>query len=296
MNKVFLIILIIIVLNVPGTKGICQEFSPDLNPLDVISFKDIQYKSAIGSNPDKVSLDIYTPVHLSDTGAPVMIYIHGGIWIQGDKGNYDWKARYFIENGWIFVSANYRLVPEISFPSNAEDVGDAVAWVFQNIRQYGGDPDRIFVMGYSSGAHLTALITTDGSYLGKHNLDLGIIKGTVLLESSYYDIFNRIIREPYNKELFYMIFGEDPIVWYKASPFRHVVPNKNIPPSLMVYTELDNRHHWQAAEFSEYLNQNGYFSQTYFAADVDHVELNVNLGKPEDKTIHIIMKFLEEIL
>lgn len=274
--------------------GFAEDIIPVAEPGEVTIYKDIQYKFVSESKPDQTSLDIYQPMGVVD--APVLVYIHGGIWIQGDKGNYDWKTHYFVERGWVVVSANYRLAPDITFPANAEDVGDAIAWVYQNIDKYGGDPNRIFIIGYSSGAHLVALVATDESYLNKFNLKLDIIKGIVLLESSYYDIFRRVVKQPYNKDLHNMIFGENPILWYKASPFRYVFPNKNIPPSLLVYTELNNRHQWQAIDFSEILNQNGYFSQTYFAADVDHVELNVQLGMPEDKTINVIMPFLEKYL
>ena len=103
-------------------------------------------------------LDIYHPKKTKD--APVMVYIHGGGWRRGDKDRVGEKAVFFNSKGWVFISANYRLLPEGRHPNNVDDVAKAIAWTHDNIKKYGGDPEEIFIMGHSAGAHLAALVVT----------------------------------------------------------------------------------------------------------------------------------------
>jgi len=271
-----------------------EEKSKNNLPEQVSAYKDISYASIEGFEQNLTSLDIYKPDN--QTNLPVLLFLHGGFWIQGDKGNYDYKTKAFIRENWMYISANYRLAPEGAFPSNAEDVANAIAWVYENISDYGGNPNKIFLMGFSAGAHLAALVSTNEKYLLQHNLGLDIIKAVVLLETAYYDIPRRVMTEPYEKMLHFMAFGEDIIDWYKASPIHHIEPSRYIPPSLIIHTETSERHHWQAVRLAEKLNKNGYIAQTYHADNLNHTELTTELGKPGDKTIKRIFDFLNQYL
>lgn len=115
-----------------------------------------QYLSNIpyGNDDDKQMLDIAVP---QGKGAfPVLVYIHGGGWLGGDKCHYARICRQFAEAGVLVFNINYRLVPEFRFPIQLQDTASAVAWVYRNARKYGGDPERIFVAGDSAGAHLAS--------------------------------------------------------------------------------------------------------------------------------------------
>jgi len=181
-------------------------------------------------------------------------------------------------------------------PVHAKDVAKAIAWIYYNISDFNGDPQNIFLMGYSAGAHLAALIATNESYLEEEGIGLGILKGIILLESAYYDIPKRVTSEPYNRTTHQMVFGNDPELWYDASPINYIAKNKKIPPFLIVHTELNERHHYQALALKNTLQNSDIYTQIYYAKDNDHMSLNNDLGKPEDNTTRIIIQFLNKIL
>ncbi len=106
----------------------------------------------------RARLDIYRPRDRDLSGAPVLIQIHGGGWTIGTKEQQGLiLMNRMAQQGWICVSANYRLAPKHSFPTQIVDVKRAIAWVHENIAQYGGDPSYVAITGGSAGGHLAAL-------------------------------------------------------------------------------------------------------------------------------------------
>ena len=93
-------------------------------------------------------LDIYTPETPADEKLPVMFWIHGGGWQQGDKNDVGLKPKVLVDRGFIFVSTNYRLLPEANMDELIGDVASSFGWVHRNIAKHGGDPNRIFVGGH----------------------------------------------------------------------------------------------------------------------------------------------------
>ena len=110
---------------------------------------DISY---VKSDHKRHVLDIYTPENPSVDSLPVMFWIHGGGWQVGDKSDVALKPKAFTERGFVFVSTNYRLLPEVKMEELIGDVAQSLGWVHKNIKDYGGDPTRIFVGGHSAGA------------------------------------------------------------------------------------------------------------------------------------------------
>ena len=91
--------------------------------------------------------------------APVMVYIHGGAWIIGDKREQGKPMMYeLVARGWVCVAINYRLSPKATWPDHIVDAKRAVAWVKEHIAEYGGDPSFVAVSGGSAGGHLCALL------------------------------------------------------------------------------------------------------------------------------------------
>src|SRR4051812_2595987 len=115
--------------------------------------RDIPY--ALPKN-ERQLLDVYSPPDKSN--APVVVWVHGGGWMQGSKKEVDHKPAAFVEKGFVFVPMNYRFVPVVAMDAIVRDVAKSVGWVHANIRRYGGDPTRIFLMGHSAGAQLAALL------------------------------------------------------------------------------------------------------------------------------------------
>jgi hypothetical protein len=143
-------------------------------------------------SPNKHILDIYQPKNSENT--PVLIFIHGGAWKQGDKNMYmelgNTFAGYY---NLTTVLINYRLsAPPYNavHPTHIYDVAKAFHWVYDNIADYGGDPDKIYIFGQSAGAHLSTLLATDDRYISdREGLSLNLIKANVSM-SGLYDLYD----------------------------------------------------------------------------------------------------------
>src|SRR5262249_38485445 len=122
-------------------------------------------------------LDVYSPAHAKNL--PVVFWIHGGGWQTGDKTSVQIKPQAFMDKGFVFVSTNYRLLPQVVMGTIVRDIAASIHWVSDHIAEHGGDPKRLFIMGHSAGAQLAALVCTDDRYLKAEGLSLSIIKGCV---------------------------------------------------------------------------------------------------------------------
>jgi acetyl esterase/lipase len=120
-----------------------------------------------------------------DHGAPVLVFVHGGGFVGGDKNvpgspAYDHIGAWAVRNGWVGVTITYRLAPEHTWPAGAQDVAAAVQWVRDNIASYGGDPSRIVVAGHSAGTvHVASFV------VGQGDGSLDGVRGACLLSGFY---------------------------------------------------------------------------------------------------------------
>jgi acetyl esterase/lipase len=112
-----------------------------------------------GDGQRRHRLDIYRSAQSPPTGAPVMVYIHGGAWVMGEKREQGKPMMYeLVARGWVCVAINYRISPKATWPDHIVDCKRAVAWVKDHIAEYGGDPAFVAVSGGSAGGHLCALL------------------------------------------------------------------------------------------------------------------------------------------
>lgn len=259
-----------------------------------LSFFTIQYKKT-ASDPNLCSLDVYTPVR---TGSrPVVVYVHGGGWQTGDKENVDFKPDFFNKEGFVFVSVNYRLSPEVKHPTHVQDVADAVAWVIETIDEYGGDPDTIFVMGHSAGGHLVSLLGTDEKYLVNSGFSLAVLKGVISLDNGAFDIPLRVKTERSSLKSVTTAIGNSPEIWKDASPIYHVEAGKGIPPYLLVYiASRENITGVQARNMASQFEEEGLVCEVYRAEGKTHGSLNRDIGTPGDEPTEKIMEFIRGIL
>lgn len=130
------------------------------------------------AGPDGPRLDVYSPEGL-DAPAPVAIFFYGGRWQSGSKATYRLLADALTRRGIVTVVPDYTLYPEATFPRWVEEGAKAVAWARTNAAAHGGDPDRIFLVGHSAGAHTAVLLTVDERYLRDEGVDPEAIRGTV---------------------------------------------------------------------------------------------------------------------
>jgi acetyl esterase/lipase len=166
-------------------------------------------------------LDIYAPRALQGT-LPVVFFIYGGSWSDGDRRNYDFAGRALAALGYVTVIADYRLLPEIEYPVFLDDSLLALQWLRRNISTYGGDPGRIALMGHSAGAYNAAMLALHPSY--KAALDTSGGVRCVVGLSGPYDFF------PFDGKITKRTFGwvPDP---QNTQPVSHVT--RSAPPMLL---------------------------------------------------------------
>jgi acetyl esterase/lipase len=135
-------------------------------------------KSDVAYGPgERQRLDVYSPK--GATRAPVLIFVHGGGWYNGSKADYPFLGDAFVEAGYVTVIISYRVAPQAVFPEFVQDVALSVRWVKDNIANLGGDPNRVYLMGQSSGAHTAALVALDPTYLREVGLERNAIRAFV---------------------------------------------------------------------------------------------------------------------
>lgn len=250
-------------------------------------------------------LDIYTPQDQAEKNLPVLFWIHGGGWQTGDKSDVALKPRVLTERGFVFVSTNHRLLPEVQMEDLIQDVARAVGWVHRNIARYGGDPTRIFLGGHSSGAQLAALTCIDDRYLKKEGVSFDVLKGCIAVDGDTYDI-PRIIMTAEHRQALYggkmftfghrQKFGNDPEKHVAFSAVTHVAKGKGIPPFLLLYFSGNPDTRAQAERLESVLTQAEIPARSYGKADSNHSRLNDDLGKPDDPATQEFYKFLDSLV
>ena len=162
-------------------------------------------------------LDVYHPTDRKDF--PTVVWFHGGGLTGGNRSVPEGLKK----QGIAIVAANYRLSPQVKAPVYIEDAAAAVAWTFQNIEKYGGNPDKIYVAGHSAGGYLTSMVGLDKRWLAAHDIDANRIAG--LIPYSGQCITHFTIRAERG------ISDKQPVV-DEYAPLFHVRPDA--PPLLLI--------------------------------------------------------------
>lgn len=247
-------------------------------------------------------LDIYAGDGAKDL--PVVFWIHGGGWQAGDKTSVQLKPRMFTERGFVFVSTNYRLLPEVEMGVLTSDVAKSLGWVHKNISKYGGDPQRIFVMGHSAGAQLAALLCTDDRYLKAEGVPFEVLRGCVPVDGDTYDVPAMILTAELRQTVHGLPlptvghrvkFGNDPKKHIDFSAVTHVAAGKGIPPFLILYVSGHPDVTAQALRFQAALQKAGVPARAFGARETTHVKLNDDLGLPEDAATQELLQFLKPL-
>jgi acetyl esterase/lipase len=260
----------------------------------VVATRDVRYAFTPGVAADLQSLDVYAPG--AAQRAPVVVGIHGGGWSTGDKANAGFvqnKASYFAARGYVFVSINYRLSPQFVHPAHVDDVAAALAWTRAHVAEFGGDPERIFVLGHSAGAHLAALATVDDARLGQNGQALAAIKGAILLDTAKYDL-DAVY--PGGSEVdgnVLQAFGNEPAVLRDGSPIDHVAPGKHIAPMAVFHLAQREDASASSVAFVGALNVAGVAAMRHAMSGYTHGSINENFGTAGDATTALAQAFLD---
>src|SRR5436190_17494265 len=234
-------------------------------------------------------LDVYAPRDAKSL--PVVFWIHGGGWQTGDKTSVQLKPQTFTEKGLVFVSTNYRLLPDVDMGTIVRDIAKSIHWVHDHIAEHGGDPERLLVMGHSAGAQLAALACIDDRYLKAEGLSLAIIKGCVPVDGDTYDVpaiietaetRRRVHGLPQAKFGHREKFGNDPAKHRDFSAVTHVAKGKGIPPFLILYVAEHPDTSAQAQRLGNALKDAGVTATVFGAKETTHSKINPDIGLPDD--------------
>jgi acetyl esterase/lipase len=234
----------------------CLHAAEITPPCRVKSTLNIAYVPKAG---DRQKLDVFRPEGM--TKRPVVLMIHGGTWIIGDKnfhGLYRDVAVSLAKEGFVVVAANYRLSPWVKHPEHVKDVARAFTWTRKHIMDHGGDPDNIVLLGHSAGGHLVSLLATDPRWTEES--DRKAIRGVVSVSGVYaipkpddiaklaegmmsmggkmpLAISTLVGQSGKLLNPFPLIFGNDPKVLKEASPMSYIKPG--LVPFLVLYAEKE---------------------------------------------------------
>ena len=261
--------------------------------------RDIPY----GTVHARQVLDVYSPAGAKKL--PVVFWVHGGGWQTGDKGMVALKPKAFTDGGFVFVSINHRLLPAVEMGAITGDVARALGWVHKNIATYGGDPDRLLVMGHSSGGQLAALMCTDDRYAKAEGYALAMIKGCVPVDADTFDIPAIIEMAETRARVHHLSmptyghrqkFGNDPAKHLDFSAVTHVARNKGIPPFLILHIGGNPDTGAQARRMAGVLEAAGIPVKVVSGREATHASLNDNIGLPDDPVTKEVFAFVADAL
>ncbi len=258
-----------------GTQEIYRALQPNLPPHAKVT-RDLQY-----GPHERNRLDIFAHDD-GHKGAPVLMFVHGGGFVMGDKTSegspfYDNIGGFAVDSGYVGVTMTYRLAPEVRWPAGGEDVAAAVDWLRENIAQYGGDPERIFVMGQSAGAVHVA------DYVARLSPK---IAGALLI-SGIYDV-STARPSPFHTAY----YGEDQAGYGPTATVAGLITAST--PILMAVSEFDPEDfQLQAAAFaSRYATTRKAFPHLHWLHGHNHLSPVLEIGVPDSDLERHILDFI----
>lgn len=158
-------------------------------PKEIVRYDNLIY----GTDPAWQVLDVYRPASEEGNILPVIVSIHGGGWVYGDKERYQYYCMDLALRGFAVVNFTYRLAPEFQFPASLEDTNLVFAWILEHKKEYGLDTEHIFAVGDSAGAHMLGIysaICTNTEYASEFSFRVpaGFVPKAIALNCGVYQI------------------------------------------------------------------------------------------------------------
>jgi acetyl esterase/lipase len=252
------------------------QLPPVTTPPGVQVHRDITYTTGENKDEAKHKLDLYIPEGKAKT--PVLVFLHGGSWSTGDRSQYVALGNRLARAGIAVAIPSYRLMPANPHPAEMEDAAAAFDWVVRHIEQYGGDPQRIYISGHSSGAHMASLLALDGDYLKKYGLSPDDIRGVIAMSGVYDVRYVPAFHSDGDKK--------------DASPLFRV--HGGAPRFLVTYCQWDYLTlPKQARDFAAALKRAFVDTKLVYLLDENHITEIISAAKDESPLLNAILSFVE---
>jgi acetyl esterase/lipase len=231
---------------------------------------------AFGESPQQ-RLDVYLPKK-PVKNAPVLLFLHGGGFMEGDRAHYGYVAKPYVQKGIITVVSGYRMAKRgVPYPAQSDDTKAAIVWIHKNIAKFGGDPHTLFLSGHSVGATLAADVSFDRSWMKQAGVPRDAIKGIAAISGDY-DLSPG--ENAPNAEL------EE-----RASPIRHIVD----PAARAVVAAGTNEGKMRASseDLERRLSAKGVKTRLLVLAGADHKDTVLALGDPGSPLAAEVLQLIE---
>lgn len=267
------------------------------------SYAEVKVTQNIKYGSDEAQIiDVYQPDGFQQGNKyPVVIWIHGGGWRNGSMHDSIYRdiMTTWAKQGIVVVGIDYRLSPKYMHPIHVQDVATGISWVYRNIDSFGGDINRISLMGHSAGAHLVALVATNPNYLGAYGLSPGKILANVFaIDSAAYDLSDPVQA---GRKLIRNAFGTDPSVLKDASPTLNVQMGGSYPPFIMAVNKIRDDAVAQSRNLQKKLRNDGVSAEVIIvdypnlAPLAAHMQIYTDLAKLDrDLTKTLLCRVLEK--
>ena len=276
-RRLFALIIAIVI-----TTGVVSA-QPSTNVVyEVAMARNVPYAEDDEAHPRRV-LDVYVPDGAENF--PVLMFVSGGGWSQGSK---EWVANVgvaFARRGIGVATVDHRLVPEVTYAGQVEDLARAFVWLRENIGEVQGDASRIVVGGHSAGAHLISMLAVDPQYLAALGHDLAEINGVIPISGTY-RFTSSIVSSG--------VVPDEAGAVDAASPLTYV--QADLPPFLLLYAGDESR---QAASQAELMQESmievGVSATIAEIPDRDHFTITQLIGVAGDLTTQTMFDWMTDI-
>ena len=272
--------------------------------------RDIVYRELKWLDSQFSTLNIYYRDNKLE-GKTVIIFVHGGSWSAGDKDAIEKNPdvlSFFLALDFVVVSINFRLVDmddlfQIGYRQQAEDIVSAIKWLSENVSNYGGSNNQFILLGYSSGAHLAALVATDTSYLNSDKVSVNIIRAVIALDVHAYDVplaIELMKGTPLEKHIpsNEAIFGKTRQEQMKGSPSSFVL-NSKVPFLLVSAGRKDGMSQTLSREvtesFKRLLTKSGHMAIHVHLKSRSHRSIFLAFNQGEGQLGKVVTSFIEQV-
>lgn len=269
----------------PFVKSIEPLVSDKIQVKENLVYKNISER--------ELTADVYLPNEGDNRKYPAVLLIHGGGWLTGSKENQRVMAQHLAANGYVAVTASYRLGTEAKYPAGVLDLKDALKWMRDNAEEFQIDNDKIAVLGSSSGAQLATLlgVTPDSELYKTKN---GQISDEVQAIVNVDGIVSFVHPEAEEGWMAATWFGgsedEKPDTWKEASPLEYV--DTETPPTLFINSSYP-RFHAGRDDMTEILSKNNIYYEVHTLENSPH---SFWLMQPWfERTLNLTVKFLDKV-